>query len=678
MIGIFSAGIHRIAHLESFLDAPYRKLSLLRPLPPEVTSVAVWGHRPTGKKAVKLAQTAGLPVIRLEDGFIRSLGLGVTGSPPLSMVVDTQGIYYDASQPSSLESLICDRTGNQALYADARRAMTLIVDADLSKYNLAPAYSGQPAQGEAVLVVDQTYGDMAVKHGNADTASFEAMLNAALADNPQADVWVKIHPDVLSGKKKGYFSESLAWMTLHPRIRLLADNASPHSLLRHVQRVYAVTSQYGFEALMAGKKVTVFGQPWYAGWGLTDDRHPESQVLAQRRGSASLLDLFSAAYLRYSRYINPGSGEPGTLFDVIYGVLMQKNHQLQRAGNLWAPGLTLWKRSILQPFLKASGNKVNFSERGADHSACVVWGIKGEQCWQQRALAQSLPIWRMEDGFLRSSGLGSDLHPPLSLVLDKSGIYYDATRSSDLETMLSNSSLTDLERARASSLRQRLVSSKLSKYNLGAAFSLPPEAVGKRVLLVPGQVEDDASIQTGTLSLRSNGDLLRTVRERNPEAYIIYKPHPDVLVGNRKGIIPAEDVARWADSQALDADIIQCIQAADELHTLTSLSGFEALMHGKKVFCYGMPFYAGWGVTQDEHVSPRRQRAITLDDLVYQALIAYPTYVDPLTREAITVERALDVLAAMPRAEMRFTKRKAGRILRYYRKFLMLIKVKIG
>jgi capsular polysaccharide export protein len=66
----------------------------------------------------------------------------------------------------------------------------------------------------------------------------------------------------------------------------------------------------------------------------------------------------------------------------------------------------------------------------------------------------------------------------------------------------------------------------------------------------------------------------------------------------------AEDIARWADCQALDADIIQCIQLADELHTMTSLSGFEALMHGKRVFCYGMPFYAGWGLTQDEHQIP--------------------------------------------------------------------------
>lgn len=118
---------------------------------------------------------------------------------------------------------------------------------------------------------------------------------------------------------------------------------------------------------------------------------------------------------------------------------------------------------------------------------------------------------------------------------------------------------------------------------------------------MPGQVEDDASIKTGTVSIKSNLELLRTVRERTPHAYIIYKPHPDVLVGNRKGNIPTELIAELADYQALDADIIQCIQRADEVHTMTSLSGFEALLHGKQVHCYGLPFYAGWGLTVDEH-----------------------------------------------------------------------------
>lgn len=675
MLGIFSGGIYRIPHLTAFLGEPCCKVSLVRPLPDDITRVAVWGYRPSGTKAVALAEKKGLPVLRLEDGFIRSLGLGVTGSPPLSMVLDSEGMYYDASRPSSLEGLIHQHEENQLLHDDARQAMQMIVSGDLSKYNQAPACTlTSPPQG-AVLVVDQTFGDMAVVYGNAGAEQFDSMLQAAIAENLEAEIWVKIHPDVLQGKKAGYFSQIAQLAKQNPRIRLLAMDVSPQSLLRRVSRVYVVTSNYGFEALMAGKPVSVFGQPWYAGWGLTDDRHAQSPSLSARRGSATLEDLFSAACLRYTRYINPADGKRGTLFDVLSWLLMQRQHHQQRAGRLWSPGLTLWKRTILTPFLRTTGNKVNFSKRFAGESACVVWGIKGEARWQSAAAQHQLPQWRMEDGFLRSAGLGSDLHPPLSLVLDKTGIYYDATRPSDLEHLLSHSHLTAYQQQRAAALRQRLVASKVSKYNLGAAFTLPADAAGKTVILVPGQVEDDASILTGTLSVCTNGGLLRAVRERHPDAYIIYKPHPDVLVGNRQGQIPAEDVSRWADSQALDADIIQCIQAADELHTLTSLSGFEALLHGKKVVCYGMPFYAGWGLTQDEHRCSRRTRRLTLDDVVYQALIAYPSYIHPHSREPILAEQAVELLAATPRAELQFTRVKAGRIVRYYRKLLMLIRV---
>jgi capsular polysaccharide export protein len=675
MIGIFSAGIQRIPHLEAFLGEPCRKLSLLRPVPDGITRIAVWGYRPTGGKAVARAEQSGLPVLRLEDGFIRSLGLGVSGCPPLSMVLETQGMYYDASKPSTLEMLIRQREENQPLQDTARQAMQIIVEGDLSKYNQAPACTKAKPECGAVLVVDQTFGDMAVVYGNAGAEQFEQMLQAAMAENPTSEIWVKIHPDVLQGKKAGYFTQITQLAQQDPRIKLLAENVSPQSLLRVVSRVYVVTSNYGFEALIAGKPVSVFGQPWYAGWGLTDDRHPQSASLRARRGTASVEELFSAACLRYSRYINPANGKSGTLFDVLSWLLMQRKHQQQRAGRLWSPGLTLWKRSILGPFLRTKSNKVNFSKRYAGEVACVVWGIKGEARWGAQAQQRQIPQWRMEDGFLRSAGLGSDLHPPLSLVLDKTGIYYDATRPSDLELLLSHSNLAPCQQQRAATLRQRLVASKVSKYNLGAAFTLPAEATNKTVILVPGQVEDDASILTGTISLRTNSALLRTVRERNPGAYIIYKPHPDVLVGNRQGHIPAEDVSRWADSQALDADIIQCIQAADELHTLTSLSGFEALLHGKKVVCYGMPFYAGWGLTQDEHACSRRLRSLTLDDVVYQALIAYPSYIDPQSREPILAEQAVELLAATPRAQMQFTRVKAGRIVRYYRKLLMLVRV---
>lgn len=230
---------------------------------------------------------------------------------------------------------------------------------------------------------------------------------------------------------------------------------------------------------------------------------------------------------------------------------------------------------------------------------------------------------------------------------------------------------------RAEKLRQRLVESKLSKYNLGADFSLPAEAKDKKVILVPGQVEDDASIKTGTVSIKSNLELLRTVRERNPHAYIVYKPHPDVLVGNRKGDIPAELIAELADYQALDADIIQCIQRADEVHTMTSLSGFEALLHGKQVHCYGLPFYAGWGLTVDEHHCPRRGK-INVSRFDLSGVDCLSNLYPPNTATTYYGRRSCGIFNQDAAQADVYYPKKAGRVIRYYRKLIMFCKVRFG
>lgn len=674
MLGIFSADIWRIPYLDSFLPGDHIKLTLHRAIPEEVTAVAVWGYKLTAQKPVAMASAAGLPVIRLEDGFIRSLGLGVTGSPPLSMVVDRQGIYYDASAPSELETMIQDSASNKCHHKESRDLMAAIVDCDLTKYNTALPFSPSAVMASCVLVVDQTFGDVSVAKGNANANTFHRMLDTACAENPNAEVWVKVHPDVLCGKKNGYFSG----LKNSTQVRLFAEDVSPQSLLRHVRRVYVVTSQYGFEALLAGKPVACFGQPWYAGWGLTDDRHPQAPELAARRGKATLVDLFTAAYLRYSRYRHPVTGSASSLGCVVDWLSQQRQHRLARTGMLWAPGLSLWKSTILKPYLQTSDNRVRFARQCPNATALVVWGTRGEARWQQQAKQQGLPLWRMEDGFIRSSGLGSDLLAPLSLVLDKTGIYYDATRPSDLENLLNASQLSLHQRQRADALRYLLVVHKLSKYNLGQDWKLPLQAQGRRVLLVPGQVEDDASIETGALSINTNRELLRTVRERNPDAFIVFKPHPDVLVGNRKGAVHDGDVAQWADCQALDADIIQCIQQADELHTITSLSGFEALLHGKKVFCYGLPFYAGWELTHDEHTTERRTRQLSVTDLVWQALIAYPTYIHPQRLEPMEVEEAVQWLHNSPRGEMTVSQKRMGCLARQYRKLQVFYTVRFG
>lgn len=642
---------------------------------PEAVRIG-WGQKPSGQRAQLRAYANGQACWLLEDGFLRSGGLGSEGAAALSLVVDDLGIYYDASRPSRLERLIAAADADPAIEAQVARALALIRRHRLSKYNHAPDRLLPASGAMRVLVIDQTEGDASVRLGGADHATFDAMLAAALAENTDAEIWVKTHPEAMGGNKRGYFGR----LPPSPRIHRLAEDVSPLSLLEQMDRVYAVTSQMGFEALMLHKPVVCFGQPWYAGWGLTDDRHPRMPDLGARRpGPRTMEQLFAAAYLQYARYLHPETGAPGTLFDVIDHLAATKRRNDELRGALYCIGMSLWKRTIVAPFLKAPSNRVRFVrslrqlERAAlpDDARLVVWGSGNENECAVFAAARGTPLWRMEDGFLRSVGLGSDLRRPLSLVLDRTGMYYDPGAPSALEQWLAQGDGDNDDLARARRLRERLVALRLSKYNVGRRFEPAPSASGRRVILVPGQVEDDASIRFGSPIVRTNADLLRAVRTANPDAHIIFKPHPDVAAGNRRGAVPPELLVLLCDQVALDVDIVDCITAADEVHTMTSLSGFEALLHGKAVHCHGLPFYAGWGLTVDHLGCARRARALSLDMLVHGTLIHYPRYIDPVSLAPATPEAVVDLLQAA-RASRTDVPLRSGFFQKQWRKFAAL------
>jgi len=158
-------------------------------------------------------------------------------------------------------------------------------------------------------------------------------------------------------------------------------------------------------------------------------------------------------------------------------------------------------------------------------------------------------------------------------------------------------------------------------------------------VLVTGQVEDDESIKRGCADVTTNAALLRAVRKIRPDAWIVYRPHPDVQAGNRKGKVDPFTEQSCADVVDTESSIITCIEACDELHTMTSLSGFEALLRDKRVVTYGAPFYAGWGLTEDYADTSRRCRRRSLDELVYLTLVKYPRYVDIASGEFVTVEQ---------------------------------------
>ncbi|MDD2741856.1 MAG: beta-3-deoxy-D-manno-oct-2-ulosonic acid transferase [Rhodocyclaceae bacterium] len=256
-----------------------------------------------------------------------------------------------------------------------------------------------------------------------------------------------------------------------------------------------------------------------------------------------------------------------------------------------------------------------------------------------------MPIWRIEDGFLRSVGLGAELARPVSWVIDRRGIYYDAMVVSDLEYILSSASFDLALCARAAHLRGRIVAARLTKYNVGGLKWQRPVGV-QRVILVPGQVESDASLAFGAPGERTNMGLLRRVREANPKAYVIYKPHPDVLARLRKEGADEQFAASWCDEVVTEVSLGDLLAEVDEVHVLTSLSGFEALLRGKPVTCYGQPFYSGWGLTIDILPHPRRQRKLSLDALVAGALIEYPLYLSRDGQCLISPEEALDSLLA--------------------------------
>lgn len=621
--------------------------------PAQADMVLGWGLRPSTQKARAYAAKHALPFIALEDGFLRSLGLGATGWPPFAMVYDDLGIYYDTTRASRLEQLVlaADEMPPETL-AQARQAMDLITAHRLSKYNHAPDISDglkhRPSEKPVVLVIDQTFGDMAIRYGGADATTFETMFQTALQENPEAQIWVKTHPDVLSGKKQGYLTR----LSAQADVILLAEDVNPISLLQIVDKVYCVTSQMGFEALLCGKPVVTFGLPWYAGWGVSDDRHAGAEALAAagRRAPRSIEQLFAAAYLQYSRYIDPNTGKPGTLFDVIDYLAAARRLNEKLRGDLYCVGMSLWKRAVMKPFFNVPSCRLHFvsslqklSKISFPQDArLLVWG-RGKDELMQFAAQKSLPLLRMEDGFIRSVGLGSNLVPPLSLVTDDIGIYFNAETPSRLEQILQTQNFSEQDIQTALSLQQALTESAISKYNVGGgALELPDTQ--QKILLVPGQVEDDASIRYGSPEIYKNLDLLKTVRAANPDAYIIYKPHPDVVSGNRIGGVAAADAAFYADQTVTECDILTCLAAADEVHTMTSLTGFEALLRGKTVYCYGLPFYAGWGLTHDYLPISRRSRRLAPAELVAGTLIYYPNYVHPETRHIINAATAIEIL----------------------------------
>jgi capsular polysaccharide export protein len=346
-------------------------------------------------------------------------------------------------------------------------------------------------------------------------------------------------------------------------------------------------------------------------------------------------------------YYCPYSGTPISPADALdllaeFRRLIESNRQFAAA-----LGVAGWKRPTVDPLLWDGVN----GPRHARHLPIVANCRSHILSWQSRtpkslidALHKSrFQMAEIEDGMIRGHGLGANCVPPLSVVVDTSGIYFDPSRPSDLERMLESADMGDVLLGRAARLRQRIVAEGISKYSGGAGAVRASD--GKRRILVVGQVEDDRSILSGGCG-QTNLELLQRTRSLEPDAWLIYRPHPDVEAGHRKGHIPDDFALHYANEIERGGSIVDLIDSIDGLHCITSLAGFEALLRGKPVTTHGVPFYAGWGLTRDMAQMPaRRTRKRSLDELVAATLILYPRYIDPVTRLPCQPEIVIERMA---------------------------------
>ncbi len=621
-VGTFSKDIHLIKHINRFLGTDNIALFPSPSTCKNLDLIVGWGQDLNATNARQTADFYNLEFQTIEDGFI---GCGKNSMPRISIVIDPTGIHYDSKTRSSLEDLLNgeDKTFNKKLTAKAKKAISFIRENKLSKYtgNEPIPLNRFSSEQPNILIVDQQINDPSIKFGS--DVDVDNMVTSALLENPSAKIYIKLMAETFTGSNKSI----LTGFYKHPRIELIEENYNPGALLDKIDKVYVNSSHFGFEALLSGKEVVCFGLPFYAGWGATDDR---SECL-RRQKLRSTEEIFSAAYILYSHYVHPVSGKHCNIFSALEYIKEQQIFETKNQADIFCFGVRHWTRANIKPFLRSSKNRIVFVK---SVSAAKQAGIKpGDRVaiWRTRrpdrleeliAITGQQPI-KLENGFLESLGFESKSAQPVSLLLDNENIYNTSSKSSTLDSILKNTKFTTYQIKKSASIRHKIAASRESR------LVLKTDAItNQKILLIPGQIESEQAAIATRNDITTNLALIHSVRKANPDAYLIYKPHPQVANGSSAGKVHPDTVLKHCDQYVELSDIPTCLETVDEVHTLSSIVGFEALIKGIPVTTYGRPFYAGWDLTTDLSVLLTPGKKLSINELIAGALLVYPRYYD--------------------------------------------------
>ena len=237
----------------------------------------------------------------------------------------------------------------------------------------------------------------------------------------------------------------------------------------------------------------------------------------------------------------------------------------------------------------------------------------------------------------------------IGFIIDDLGYYYDSRQPSRIEKTLNdpNFKLTDEQLILSKKLINKIIDNKLTKYSkyteLGANNNL--ELIENSILVIE-QKNGDASLHFAGVQEGDFSEMLKDACLNNSNNTVYLKRHPDNILGEKSFEINTEDF----HNLVILPDNVSVISVLDKCHTVYTLSsqvGFEALLRGKSVKTYGLPFYSGWGVTDDMKTCSRRTQKRSIEEIFYVICIMYSVYVNSIDGSIIDMEESLDFILSL-------------------------------
>ncbi|WP_420604666.1 hypothetical protein [Methylobacterium sp.] len=259
------------------------------------------------------------------------------------------------------------------------------------------------------------------------------------------------------------------------------------------------------------------------------------------------------------------------------------------------------------------------------------------------------PIY-IEKGFIGFYGYDDISAPPLSVFVDDMGPLNGHQNINRLHSILnSDYELTSSETDLVKQFIKVIVSNKFSS-DLGAIqLDLNHLRTRDRGILLVYKGESTDTEESRSTRFEHFLEMVYNACRNEKDADILISFSPgvtddastDTVYSSIKWLLRLQDNIKIVPHRT---NSYSMFEVADEVWTLSSIIGFEALLADKVVRCFSPTFYSGRSLTIDEPVLPHHPTERTVYEIFYAAYVMQSRYFNPSTGKKCSLPDFLDYL----------------------------------